>query len=91
MPSEGRYRETHSADLVTSFQPRRLNTKVKRSDPSAGGAGDRAEPVHMNDATVFAGRTLIAILENYQCADGTVEIPEVLRSYMGKNSIGHER
>ena len=91
MPGEGKYRETHSADLVTSFQPRRLNTKVKRSDPSAGGAGDRAEPVHMNDATVFAGRTLIAILENYQCADGTVEIPEVLRSYMGKNSIGHER
>lgn len=73
----GRYRETHSADYVGGFQARRLNTKVKR-------ASGESEPVHMNDATVFAiGRMLIAILENYQQADGSVMIPEVLRPYMG--------
>jgi len=77
MPGQDTYRETHSADYVGGFQARRLNTRVKRADGSA-------EPVHMNDATVFAmGRTLIAILENYQNEDGTVIVPEVLRPYMG--------
>ena len=78
----GRYRETHSADYVGGFQARRLNTKVKRADGTS-------EPVHMNDATMIAiGRTLIAILENYQKEDGSVEIPEVLRPYMmGKEKI----
>ncbi len=74
---KGLYRETHSADYVGGFQARRLNTRLKRADGST-------EPVHMNDATVFAvGRTLIAILENYQQADGSVTIPEVLRPYLG--------
>ena len=77
MPGQDTYRETHSADYVGGFQARRLNTKVKRSDGTS-------EPVHMNDATAFAiGRTLIAILENYQNEDGSVTIPEVLRQYMG--------
>ncbi|HEY5383374.1 MAG TPA: serine--tRNA ligase [Candidatus Paceibacterota bacterium] len=78
----GRYRETHSADYVGGFQARRLNTKVKRADGSS-------EPVHMNDATMFAiGRTLIAILENYQNEDGTVTVPQVLRPFMmGKERI----
>jgi seryl-tRNA synthetase len=77
MPGQDTYRETHSADYVGGFQARRLNTKVKRADGSA-------EPVHMNDATVFAmGRTLIAILENYQQEDGSVAVPEVLRPFMG--------
>ncbi|MCF7833901.1 MAG: serine--tRNA ligase [Candidatus Pacebacteria bacterium] len=77
MPGQNTYRETHTADLMTSFQSRRLNTKVKRSD-------GKTELVHMNDATICAiGRTLIAILENYQQADGRVKIPEVLRPYMG--------
>jgi seryl-tRNA synthetase len=77
MPGQDTYRETHSADYVGGFQARRLNTKVKR-------ASGESEPVHMNDATVFAmGRTLIAILENYQTKDGEVLVPEVLRLYMG--------
>ncbi len=77
MPAQKKYRETHSADYVGGFQARRLNTKVKRSDGSS-------EPVHMNDATVFAvGRMLIGILENYQRSDGSVTVPDVLRSYMG--------
>ncbi len=81
MPGQDRYRETHSSDLMQGYQARRLNTRVRRSD-------GKMEPVHMNDATVLAmGRTLIAILENYQQEDGTIEIPEVLRSYMGKDAI----
>lgn len=77
MPSQNTYRETHTSDLMTSFQSRRLNTKVKRSD-------GKVELVHMNDATACAmGRILIAIIENYQEEDGSVTIPEVLRPYMG--------
>ena len=81
MPGQNTYRETHSADYVGGFQARRLNTRVKRL------SGD-SEPVHMNDATVFAmGRTLIAILENYQQEDGSVVVPEVLRKWVGKERI----
>jgi seryl-tRNA synthetase len=77
MPGQHTYRETHSADLIGTFQPRRLNTRVKTS------TGD-TEYVHMNDATLFAiGRTLIAILENYQTQEGEVRIPKVLQKYMG--------
>ncbi len=77
MPGQNKYRETHSADSTGSFQSRRLNTRVRRADGSI-------EPVHMNDATVVAiGRTLIAIIENYQQEDGTITIPEALVPYMG--------
>jgi seryl-tRNA synthetase len=77
MPGQNTYRETHSADYVGGFQARRLNTKLKRAD-------GESEPVHMNDATAFAmGRTLIAILENYQTKEGEVLVPEVLRPFMG--------
>src|SRR3990167_5766529 len=59
MPGQNRYRETHTADLMTDYQARRLGTKVKRANGS--------EFVHMNDATAIAiGRTIIAIIENYQ-------------------------
>ena len=76
MSGQNKYRETHSADHTGNFQSRRLNTRVKRADGTI-------EPVHMNDATALAiGRTLIAILENYQQADGSVKIPEVLVPYM---------
>ncbi len=81
MPGQNTYRETHSSDLMQGYQARRLNTRVRRSD-------GKTEHVHMNDATVLAiGRTLIAIMENYQQADGSIQIPEVLRTYMGKNAI----
>ena len=79
MPGQNKYRETHTADLMTDFQARRLGTKLRRSSSAGGGL----EFVHMNDATAFAGRTMIAILENYQTSKGTVEIPKVLRKYMG--------
>ena len=77
MPGQDKYRETHTADLMTDYQARRLNTRVKRS-------GGGMQFVHMNDATCIAmGRLLVAILENFQEADGTVRIPDVLRPWMG--------
>lgn len=76
LPGQNRYRETHTADLMTDYQSSNLNTKVKRQD-------GKTEFVHMNDATAFAGRTLIAIMENYQQADGSVAIPKALRPWMG--------
>ena len=81
MPGQNSYRETNSADYVGGFQARRLQTRVKRADGTL-------EPVHMNDATAFAiGRTLIAIMENYQQADGSIAVPEVLQAYVGKDKI----
>lgn len=77
IPSQNKYRETHTSDLMQGFQARRLNTRVKRAD-------GKIEHVHMNDATAIAmGRTMIAIIENYQQADGSILIPEVLRPFMG--------
>ncbi|MEK7187953.1 MAG: serine--tRNA ligase [Patescibacteria group bacterium] len=82
MPGQGKYRETHTSDLMTDYQSRRLSIKVRREDGTV-------ELVHMNDATAFAvGRILIAIMENYQTSDGTIRIPEVLVTYMGKAVIG---
>ncbi len=81
MPGQEAYRETHTSDYMGGFQARRLMTKVKRAD-------GKSEPVHMNDATAVAiGRTLIAILENYQNEDGSITIPKVLQSYLGKEKI----
>ena len=81
MPGQNRYRETHSSDLTGGFQARRLNTRVRRGD-------GKIEVVHLNDATLFAsGRIMIAIIENFQQADGSVKIPEVLQKYFGKDRI----
>lgn len=76
LPGQGKYRETHTADYMTDYQARRLQTRVRTADG--------IELVHTNDATAFAlGRCLVAIIENYQTADGDVIIPAVLRQYMG--------
>jgi seryl-tRNA synthetase len=72
LPGAGKFMETHTADYMTDYQARRLQTRIKDQGL-----------VHTNDATAFAlGRTMVAIIENYQTADGTVRIPEVLRPYM---------
>lgn len=77
LPGQGRYRETHTSDYMTDYQARRLATRIKR-------ASGTIEYAHMNDATAFAiGRTLIAIMENYQRADGTILIPKALQAFMG--------
>ena len=81
MPGQNKYRETHTSDYMTDYQARRLGTKYKTKE-------GKVKYVHMNDATAFAiGRILIAILENYQQRDGSVLVPEVLRDWVGKESI----
>jgi len=83
MPSYGRYVEISSCSNFEAFQARRANIKYK-DNPKA-----KAEYVHtLNGSGVAIGRTTAAILENYQQADGTVVVPEVLRKYMGKDVIG---
>lgn len=75
MPGQGAFRETHTADYMSDFQARRLGTKARRKDGSS-------EFVHTSDATCIAiGRTLAAIIENYQTKEGTVLIPEILHPY----------
>lgn len=76
LPGQGKYRETHTADYMTDYQARRLNTRMRHQD---GGLS----LVHTNDATAFAQRPLIAIIENYQTEEGDVMIPKALQSYMG--------
>ncbi len=81
LPGQGKYRETHTADYMTDYQARRLQTRVRRSS-------GEIELVHTNDATAFAcGRALIALLENYQNEDGSVIIPDVLVPFLGKKNI----
>jgi seryl-tRNA synthetase len=75
----GQYRETHSCSNCTDFQTRRLNTRWRNSKTG------KLELVHALNGTAFAiGRMIIAILENYQQKDGSVEIPKALRPWMGK-------
>lgn len=81
VPSQNKYRETHTSDYMTDFQSRRLNIRYKNKD------GEN-EYVHMNDATAFAiGRILVAILENNQQEDGSVVVPEALRKHTGFEKI----
>ena len=81
LPGQNQYRETHTADYMTDYQARRLQTRVRRTS-------GELELIHTNDATAFAlGRAMIAIIENNQNEDGTVVVPEVLRGYIGNKEI----
>jgi seryl-tRNA synthetase len=81
LPSQGQYREISSCSNFESFQARRAGIKYR---PSDGKRDAKLEFVHtLNGSGLAVGRTLVAILENYQRQDGSVEIPEALRPYMG--------
>jgi seryl-tRNA synthetase len=84
LPGQGKYREISSCSNCEAFQARRLGIRFR---PAAGG---RSEHVHtLNGSGLAVGRTVIAVLENYQEADGSVVIPEALRPYMdGRERIG---
>ena len=78
LPGQQKYREISSCSNTEAFQARRANIKYR---PDGTG---KAEHVHtLNGSGLAVGRTLIAILENYQRADGSVAVPEALRRYMG--------
>ena len=82
MPSYGRYVEISSCSNFEDFQARRASIRFRREKKG------KAELLHtLNGSGVAVGRTVAAILENFQQADGSVIIPEVLRPYMGCDAI----
>ncbi|MCI8349131.1 MAG: serine--tRNA ligase [Firmicutes bacterium] len=83
MPSYGRYVEISSCSNFEDYQARRANIRYRNEETG------KAEFVHtLNGSGLAVGRTVAAILENYQQADGTVVVPEALRKYMGCDVIG---
>ena len=76
IPAQNTYREISSVSNCEAFQARRMQTRFKN-------AQGKTEYVHtLNGSGLAVGRTLVAVLENYQNADGSVTVPEVLRPYM---------
>ena len=78
LPGQGKYREISSCSNCEAFQARRLDVKYR---PAGGGRVDFCHT--LNGSGLAVGRTLIAVIENYQEADGSLTIPDVLRPYMG--------
>lgn len=83
LPSQNSYREISSVSNCGDFQARRMQARFKSKD------GKKTELVHtLNGSGLAVGRTLLAIMENHQNADGSVNIPKALQSYMGCEKIG---
>lgn len=80
-PSQGKYRETHSDSYFNDFQSRRLNIRYRAKD------GSLKYVYTLNNTVVATPRILGAILENYQQADGSVVVPEILRDFVGKEVL----
>lgn len=80
LPGQNNYRETHTADFISDFQTRSMQTRVRKNS-------GEIELAHTNDATAFSQRPLIAILENNQTAEGDVIVPEALQPYLGGKKI----
>ncbi|MEO6716967.1 MAG: aminoacyl--tRNA ligase-related protein, partial [Novosphingobium sp.] len=79
LPGQNAYREISSVSNCGDFQARRMDARYRP-------AGEKAKPefVHtLNGSGLAVGRTLVAVLENYQQADGSVDVPSVLHTYMG--------
>jgi seryl-tRNA synthetase len=82
LPGQGEYREISSCSNTRDFQARRMNARFRPD----GGKGTQF--VHtLNGSGLAVGRTLIAVLESYQQADGSVVVPEAVRSYMGGREV----
>jgi seryl-tRNA synthetase len=82
LPSQNSYREISSCSNCGDFQARRMQARWR--NPETG----KPEPVHtLNGSGVAVGRCLIAVMENYQNADGSISVPEVLQPYMGGQTL----
>ena len=81
MPSQQKYRETHSASYFHDFQTRRLNIRYKESD------GKIRYAHSLNNTAAATPRLITTIIENYQQADGTIKVPDVLVSFMGGKTV----
>jgi len=82
VPSEEKYRETHSSSYFHDFQTRRMNIRYKDTD------GKMRFAHSLNNTAIATPRILIQLIENYQQADGSIIVPEILRPYFGKDQIG---
>ncbi len=82
MPARGKYGETHSDSNLTDWQARRLNIRYRDAE------GKVKHVFTLNNTAVASPRILIPIFENYQQADGSIRVPEVLQKYVGKEVIG---
>jgi seryl-tRNA synthetase len=82
LPGQDRYREVSSCSNCEAFQARRMQARFRNPDTG------KPELLHtLNGSGLAVGRTLIAVLENYQERDGSIRIPEALRGYMGGDSL----
>ena len=82
LPGQGAYREISSCSTCSDFPARRMKARVR--NPETG----KTEWVHtLNGSGLAVGRTLIAVLENYQLQDGSIQVPEVLQPYMGGQEV----
>lgn len=82
LPGQQKYREISSCSLFRDFQARRMQARWR--NPETG----KPELVHtINGSGLAVGRTLVAVMENYQQADGSIDVPEVLQSYMGGKTV----
>lgn len=82
VPSQNKYREISSCSNFGDFQARRMKARFRNPDTG------KTELLHtLNGSGLAIGRTLLAIMENYQQADGSITVPEVLRPYMGMDTI----
>ena len=78
LPGQGAWREISSCSTMRAFQARRMNARFRAAD------GKTIQPVHtLNGSGVAVGRALIAVMEMYQSADGSITVPEALRAHMG--------
>ena len=82
IPSEDRYGETHSASYFHDFQTRRLNIRYRDDE------GKLRFAHSLNNTALATPRILVSLLENYQNEDGSIDVPECLRKYIGKDRIG---
>jgi len=84
LPAQNTYREVTSCSNTTDFQSRRLNIKYEQ-------AGKKEFVYTLNGTGMAFGRALIAIMENYQTKDRSIEVPKVLRKYLSFKKISHKK
>jgi seryl-tRNA synthetase len=81
VPSQGKYRETHSDSYLLDFQTRRLNIRYRAKDGKIKFAHS------LNNTGIAVPRILIPLIENHQQKDGSIKIPKVLQKYINKSEI----
>lgn len=87
IPTQGKYRELTSASNCNEFQSRRLSVRMRETVENAGGKQQVRPLATLNGTLCAVPRTIVAIFENHQRADGSVRVPEVLRPYLGGREI----